>query len=107
MLIDFGKATCKENGRLYDLSEPEKVNYLVKYPHTAPEVVHGEGQQNTLSNSIGRVFNHVADHGHFESLPMETKAGLLAVFNICRSIRISKRPSAKKCLEMLIKFTSN
>ncbi len=52
VLIDFGKATNKESGRTLKLSDQEKMTYLVRYPHVAPEIVHGEYKQ-TLYSDIG------------------------------------------------------
>ncbi len=46
VLIDFGKATPASQCRRYNLSEPEKVEYLIKYP---PEIVHGESKQSTYN----------------------------------------------------------
>ena len=47
LLTNFGKATQRTQGRRYNLSEPEKVEYLVKYPHNyyCSEVVHGKTRQ--------------------------------------------------------------
>ena len=51
ILIDFGKATALQSGRHYTLSEKEKIEYFVKYPHIAPEVVHGEYKQSIYRRS--------------------------------------------------------
>ena len=50
VLIDFGKATAKESGRTSKLSDQGKITYLSRYPHIAPEVVHGEFKQNIYSD---------------------------------------------------------
>ncbi len=42
VLIDFGKATDRESGHVHHLTDIEKLNYFSRYPHIAPEVVHGE-----------------------------------------------------------------
>ena len=48
-MSDFGKATPISHGRQYNFSESEKAQYLKKYPHIAPEVVHDEIKQTTLT----------------------------------------------------------
>ena len=44
VLIDFGKATMIDSGRKYALTECEKSEYTRRFPHLAPEVIHGHTQ---------------------------------------------------------------
>lgn len=94
VLIDFGKATGLQSGRHYTLSEREKIEYLVKYPYIAPEVVHGEYKQSTHSDmySIGIVFRKISDGNHFSSLPSKTIHDLKELFERCTSVRYLRRP---------------
>ncbi len=43
VLIDFGKARD-----VHHLTDIEKLNYFSRYPHIAPEVVHGEHKYSSL-----------------------------------------------------------
>ena len=36
MVIDFGKATSIDGGKIYKLNELEKSQYMKYYPHIAP-----------------------------------------------------------------------
>ena len=76
VLIDFGKATDCTRGRHYSLSEIEKVTYLTRYPHIAPEVTHGERPQSTSSDiySLGKVLLRMADWGCFRSLSHDNRS---------------------------------
>lgn len=49
------------------LDEEEKAQYLLKYPHIAPEIVYVEMRQSEWSDiySAGRVMEVIADHGLF------------------------------------------
>ena len=38
------------NARKYDLTETNRAEYLKKYPHIAPEVVHGQRKQSQFSD---------------------------------------------------------
>lgn len=38
VLVDFGKATKKDDSKQYNLSDAEIIEYLKKYPHIAPEL---------------------------------------------------------------------
>ena len=83
VLIDFGKATMESQSRRHHLSESEKVEYLVKFPHIAPEVVHGESRQTTRSDmfSIGNVLQKMLDYDCFRTFPNKTKEEILKVTN--------------------------
>lgn len=67
VLSDFGKATPISQGRQYHFSDSAKARYLSKYPHIAPEVVHGESKQATFSDiyAVGMLFSKLLDHDCF------------------------------------------
>ena len=103
VLVDFGKATDKDSGRLYKLSDQEKMNYLTMYPQIAPEVVHGEYRQTVYSDmfSLGQVLVKISDRGHFSSLPAKHKNKLFSLIEKCRSIQFHTRPNPMQCLKVL------
>ena len=103
MLVDFGKATDKDSGRLYKLSDQEKMNYLTMYPQIAPEVVHGEYRQTVYSDmfSLGQVLVKISDRGHFSSLPAKHKNKLFSLIKKCLSIQFHTRPNLMQCLNVL------
>ena len=70
VLTDFGKATPISQGRHYILSKSEKINYLRKCPHVAPEIVHGEKEQTTYSDmyAVGELFYKLMNYGCFSTL---------------------------------------
>ena len=105
VLIDFGKATALQSGHHYTLSEREKVEYLVKYPHIAPEVVHGEYKQSIYSDiySVRIVFRKISDNC-FSSLPSQTAHDLKEMIQRCLSVHYLRRPSAIHCLEIIYKL---
>ena len=109
VLIDFGKATDRARGRHYSLSEFEKVTYLTRYPHIAPEVTHGERPQSTSSDiySLGKVLLRMADYGCFRSLSCDNRSKITALGEKCCSIQYSRRPSAKQCLNSMMSLLSN
>lgn len=101
VLIDFGKATEVSSGRLYNLSEPEKVEYLVKYPHISPKVVHGEARQSVKSDmyAVGMVFLKLSDYSCFSNLTHAVKNKMSVLISNCKSLSSHKRPSARGCLK--------
>ncbi len=106
VLIDFGKATMESQSRRHHLSESEKVEYLVKFPHIAPEVVHGESRQTTRSDmfSIGNVLQKMLDYDCFRTFPNKTKEEILKVTNCLKSIRWERRPCAERTIAMIDKL---
>ena len=57
VLIDFGKACCVSEAKLYHLSAEQKEKYKVFHPHIAPEVCNGIHKQSCASDiySFGRI----------------------------------------------------
>ena len=109
VLIDFGKATDRTRGRHYNLSEIEKVTYLTRYPHIAPEVTHGERPQSTSSDiySLGKVLLRMADYGCFRSLSRDNRSKVTMLGENCCSIHYFRRPSAKQCLNSMMSLLCN
>ena len=103
VLSDFGKATPLSHGRVYKLSNSEKVQYLKRYPHISPEVVHGERMQTTFSDifSLGVLLRKLIDYHCFTSLPTSLKNDLASFSAKCQSVHYTSRPSAKQCLETI------
>lgn len=107
VLTDFGKATQRTQGRCYNLSEPEKVEYLVKYRHIAPEVIHGETRQSTFSDiyAVGMVLVKMIDYHCFRALPNYTIVEIKQLVEACRSVIYHKTPT-EKCLSKFKEWLS-
>lgn len=103
ILSDFGKATPISSGRQYNFSEPEKVQYLTKYPHVASEVVHGESKQTTLSDmyAVSVFFYKLLDHNCFSSCSQSLRKDFSSLFTKCRAVDFCHRTSAKQCIRTL------
>ena len=97
VLIDFGKATSDSQGKHYHLSFSERIQYIKKYPHIAPEVVEGECKQSTYSDmfSVGGIFYKMIDGG---CLTHEKHQKLAFLAEHCRLARYYRRFSAQKAL---------
>lgn len=98
VLIDFGKATKFQQATLYRLGEVEKQEYIVNYPHLAPEVIYGLQRQSVYSDmySVGFVLHRVSNHSSL------TGAAKMSVNNIaekCRAIDFTKRPKSSEVLK--------
>ena len=100
MLIDFGKATSKDAGVKYCLSEEEKMVYISKYHHIAPEAVHGEYKQSTYSDihSMGQLLVKIQDKGLFDSLSVQQRNRLSGMIQNMRSVRFDRRPNVTRCI---------
>ena len=70
VLVDFGKATKKDDSKQYNLSDAEIIEYLKKYPHIAPELIEGEIKQSVYSDvySIGKILFRIINQGCTSSL---------------------------------------
>ena len=100
VLIDFGKATKISEAKLYHLAESEKVEYMTKYTHMAPEVVYGQQRQSIYSDmhAVGLVLYHVCDHGNISQL---MKKSLKCLAEKCRSVQFFTRPKSSDALKYL------
>ena len=107
-MIDFGKATEKDNGKKYDLSLSEKLHYRVHYRHIAPEVIDGTMKQSILSDvySTGRILRIILQRGCFEGLSEQTTAKIKTVISRCTSEDPAKRPLANVICNSLHKLWS-
>ena len=105
VLIDFGKATTKANGRRFHLSKSEQREHLVKDRHISPEVICGEVKQNERSDvySAGRIVEIINDHGFISSLQKKELDGIKNLIGMCKS-HFTERPIAYHCMNTLLKI---
>lgn len=63
VIIDFGKACFKKDGRTYKLSQLQRQQYKAKHPHICPALRDGNCMQNISTDvySFGRILSHMAD----------------------------------------------
>lgn len=63
VLIDYNKATERSLGKLYNLTDNERVLYHTHYPHLAPEIIDGVTKQTTASDifAVDKVFSFICD----------------------------------------------
>ena len=87
---------------LAGITQIEKVEYMLKYPHIAPEVIHGEHKQSMYA--VGKVFRKIDDKNHFSSLPANTIAELKCLFEQCVFVHYLRRPGAERCLQVINNF---
>ena len=104
LLIDYGKATEKSLGKLYKLSDTEKLLYRTQHLHLAPEVIDGVVKQSTTSDmySVGKVLEFICDK--HENVTEEEKhyiSKLKSVAERCTSDKFFSRPPAFLLLEAL------
>lgn len=103
-LIDYGKATEKSLGKLYKLSDTEKLLYRSQHPHLAPEIIDGVVKQSTTSDmySIGKVLQFICDkHKNVTEEEKHYISKLKSVAEQCTSDKIFSRPPAFLLLEAL------
>ena len=95
VLIDFGKACCVSEAKLYHLSPEEKEKYKVFHPQIAPEVHNGIHKQSFASDiySFGRIMQRV---NHKLEIPV-----LNSLADQCLGAAYDKRPSAQQLLTFL------
>ena len=93
IIIDFGKACLEANGRLYNLSSTEKVEYKIKHPHLAPDVRDSLRCQDKLSDiySFGRILLLIS----------EEKLNIPAMISLSLSYKAPKRPSTSELYTFL------
>jgi len=103
MLIDFGKATKCESGKMLHLTAVERIEYRKKFPQIAPEVVDGINRQSIYSDmySIGGVLYHICESGSIAEKSVERT--LLSLSEHCRLTCYYKRVTAKQALLQLQK----
>lgn len=96
ILIDFGKAIAKENGRMYHLSYFELQKYRTRFPHMAPEVVEGKERESTSSDiyAYGMLLKRIISANDCLS-----SSQLQDISEQCSANKPSSRPSAAKALE--------
>ena len=100
ILIDFGKAAKISEAKHYHLGEAERQEHFAKYPHLAPEVIHGKQRQSIYSDmySVGLVLYNVCDYSSISHL-LRMSLKLLAAR--CRSLEFFSRPKSHDALKYL------
>ncbi len=78
IMVDFGKATDKKNGKKYHLSSSEKHEYLLYHSYIAPELINGLEKQNVCSDiySLGKLLHKI-----LKSELLDTKKEVTEEFN--------------------------
>lgn len=110
VIIDFGKACERENGRKHNLSFFEKKQYRVNFPHMAPEIIDGLMKESVSSDlyALGKLFARIFD----EDLPLEGVAdcyvsSICDIISQCISNDVEKRPSAFNVLKKIENILKN
>ena len=103
MLIDFGKATKCESGKMLHLTAVERIEYQKKFPQIAPEVGDGINRQSIYSDmySIGGVLYQICESGGIAEKSFERT--LLNLSEYCRLTCYYKTITAKQALLQLQK----
>ena len=103
VLIDFGKATPVNSGRLYHLSDGERQQHSRRHTHLAPEVLHGLAKQTRASDvySIGMLLSKIINCSCFSQLSSTQTDALLALCTSCKATEPQLRPSAKQCSQKI------
>jgi serine/threonine protein kinase len=96
VLIDFGKATEKNNGKKYNLSFSEQLHYHLHYRHIAPEVINGTMKQSVFSDiySAGRIMRIIWQGERLEGLDKKSTTKINTIISKCTSEDPAKRPIA-------------
>lgn len=100
VLIDFGIATLANKSKRYNLSGMERIEYVRRFPHIAPEVVEGETCQTIYSDvyAYGKILFHLVNHGIFDTYAKRT---ILVTFaEECVSPTYFSRPRAGKAMDI-------
>ena len=101
IVIDFGKSTGVDQGRHYQLSAREKVEYTRQFPQLEPEVIDGVTGQTKWSNmfSVGGILHTIIDNHFFDRMPAGCKDNLVDVARKCRCSQYYRKFPAQKALE--------
>ena len=101
VLIDYGKATSCEKGRMLYLTNQERLDYQKKLPQIPPEVREGEYRQSVHSDifAAGGVLYQIVESGCI-SIKVHQKC-LLNIAEKCRSVSYFNRFSANEALSYL------
>lgn len=93
VVIDFGKATAKDNGKKLSLSFSEKQQYRLYHSHLAPELIDGLVRQSSFTDiySLGKLFLKVSTA--LQKRDAED-CKLSEVAEMCSNSNFSERPTA-------------
>jgi serine/threonine protein kinase len=99
VLIDFGKATAVNDGKIYpEFDDAEEEKYQRKFPYLAPELKAGGGRQSEASDvySFGylmKVVSHTINDRELSTL-----------YHMCKDVSPTKRPKMTEVEEALKKL---
>ena len=82
------------------LSGIERIEYVHRFPHIAPEVIEGETCQTIYSDvyAYGKIMFHLANHGIFDAYAEKT---ILVTFaEECVSPKYCSHPHAGKAMDI-------
>jgi hypothetical protein len=99
VLIDFGKATVADSGRVYpEFDENEREKYKRKYPYLAPELKSGGGRETSCSDvySFGYLMKYVSHTVNDRELSK--------LYHECKNISPDDRPKMFEVEEALKKL---
>ena len=73
VIIDFGKASNADQGKLYKLTDHEKEQYKACHPHIAPDLHNGLCRQSVMSDvyALGRIINTVNGVSYLQNKDMQ------------------------------------
>ena len=73
VIIDFGKASNADQGKLYKLTDHEKEQYKACHPHIAPDLHNGLCRQSVMSDvyALGRIINTVNGVSYLQNKDMK------------------------------------
>lgn len=97
VVVDFGKATEKNSGRMYELSCHDRELYKVRFRHIAPEVIDGLMKQSVKSDmfALGKLFQRIInDSKRLQGLDRHQMEKVCDISRKCTSTRPSDRPTA-------------
>ena len=90
VIVDFGKACDKDNGKHYCLSFFEKKQYQVNFPHMAPEVIGGLMKQSIFSDmyALGKMIHTIFNQ--VQVVTAQNVSSVHAVANLCTAEEVKK-----------------
>ena len=102
VVIDFGKATSIDNGKLLRINAIDKSECGASFRHISPEVAEGSMKQTTMSDmySAGYIFRRIV---HSRILTADSAKKIDSIAEKCLSSIFKCRPSAQEVLEFLKK----
>ena len=102
VVVDFGKATEKDRGRLYTLNFHEKQQYRFRYRHLAPELIEGTMKQCVLSDiySLGKLLGQITNSARLVGLEDDSLGRVQQLIQACTTVKPKERPNARRICEV-------